>query len=122
MNKINISYPILKTCTEDNLKIAPTKLVGPVLPNSIGNFVIVAHNRYTDEFFSNLHKLEKNDLVYITNLSGQKTTYTVLDKYEIEEDDFSCLNQDTNGEIELTLMTCIKYKKDKRLIVKCIVM
>lgn len=47
-------------------------------------------------------------------------TYKVYDIFEIKQNDFSCLNQNTNGNIELTLITCIKYQKSKRLIVKCI--
>lgn len=118
--KINISYPIINECTEENLKIAPTKLAGPTI-NTIGNLVVIGHNNWNKEFFSNLHKLKNGDIVELTDTSGTKLTYTVYDKYEIKQDDFSCLEQNTNGKIELTLITCIKYQKTKRLVIKCIV-
>lgn len=117
--KINISYPVINDYSEENLNIAPVKYIGPE-PNTIGNFVIVGHNNWNKTFFSNLHKLEKNDIVELTDIYGNKITYKVYDKYEVNQDDFSCLDQNTNGNIELTLITCIKYQKSKRLIVKCI--
>ena len=117
--KIDISYPVIGEYTESNLNIAPTKLAGPE-PNKIGNYVIIAHNNWNNDFFSNLHKLEKNDTVKLTDTSGKTSTYSVYDIYEINQNDFSCLDQDTNKKTELTLITCVKYKKDKRLVVKCI--
>lgn len=117
--RINISYPVINDYSEANLNIAPTKFVGPE-PNQIGNFVIVAHNNWNKEFFSNLYKLEEDDIVELTDVSGNKFSYKVYDKYQIKQDDFSCLNQDTNGKVELTLITCVKNKKNKRLVVKCI--
>ena len=116
--KIDVSYPVINDYSEENLNIAPTKYVGPE-PNTIGNFVIVGHNNWNKDFFSNLHKLGKDDIVELTDMNGKKVTYKVYDKYEVKQDDFSCLNQDTKGNIELTLITCIKYQKNKRLIVKC---
>lgn len=117
--KIDISYPVINDYSEENLNISPTKFVGPE-PNTVGNFVVVGHNNWNKTFFSNLHKLEKDDVVELTDTSGKKLTYKVYDKYEVSQNDFSCLNQDTNGKIELTLLTCIKNQKNKRLIIKCI--
>lgn len=117
--KIDVSYPVINDYSEENLNIAPTKFVGPE-PNTIGNFVIAGHNNWNKDFFSNLNKLEKGDIVELTDMYGKKLTYKVYDIYQVKQDDFSCLDQDTNGNIELTLITCIKYQKNKRLIVKCI--
>lgn len=117
--KIEISYPIINKCTEENLNIAPCKLLGPTI-NTEGNLVILGHNNWNKDFFSNLHKLEKDDIVILTDKTGNKVTYKLCDKYQIEEDDFSCVNQDTDGRIELTLITCVKYKKNKRLVIKCV--
>jgi len=117
--KIHISYPIISDCTDENLNIAPTKLAGPVV-NTAGNLVIVGHNNWNKEFFSNLDKLENDDIVEITDTLGNKLTYKVYDKYEIQQDDFDCLEQNTDGKIELTLITCIKHQKTKRFVVKCI--
>lgn len=119
ISKINVSYPVINDYSEENLNIAPTKFAGPE-PNTIGNFVIVGHNNWNKSFFSNLHKLEKGDIVELTDTNYKKLTYKIQDKYEVDQYDFSCLNQDTNGKIELTLITCIKNQKNKRLIIKCI--
>lgn len=117
--KIKVNYPVINDYSETNLNIAPTKYVGPD-PNTIGNFVIVGHNNWNKEFFSNLNNLEINDIVKLTDMNGSTLTYKVYDIFEVKQNDFSCLNQNTNGNIELTLITCIKYQKNKRLIVKCI--
>ena len=117
--KINLSYPIINDYSESNLNIAPTKYVGPEI-NEVGNFVIVGHNNWNKEFFSNLNKLENGDIVTLTDHNNVTQDYKVYSISEIKQDDFSCLNQETNGQVELTLITCIKYKKNKRLVVKCI--
>lgn len=116
--KINISYPIINECTDENLNIAPAKFLGPAI-NTQGNLVISGHNNWNKEFFSNLYKLEKGDTVELIDLSGNSLNYKVYDKYEIKQNDFSCLEQDTQGKIELTLLTCVKYQSSKRLVVKC---
>lgn len=117
--KINISYPIINDYSESNLNIAPTKFVGPEI-NTPGNFVIVGHNNWNKEFFSNLNKLEKNDIITLTDHNNNSLDYKVYNIYETKQNDFSCLSQETNGKIELTLITCIKNQKNKRLIIKCI--
>ena len=115
--KININYPIVYETTEEYLKIAPAKLFGPEI-NEIGNFCIVGHNYKSKKFFSRLSELEINDKVYLMSNKGESLTYSVYDKYEVPETDLSCTSQDTNGNIELTLITCTN-KKSNRLIVKC---
>lgn len=116
--KINISYPIINICSDINLEVAPCRIAGPY-PNTPGNLVIAGHNNWNKAFFSNLYKLKKGDLVYFTDISGRKLKYKIYDKYEVDENDLSCLEQDTNEQTEITLLTCIKYKKKKRLIIKC---
>lgn len=115
--KINIKYPIIYETTEEYLKIAPTKLFGPDI-NEVGNLCIVGHNYKNEQFFSRIKELDVNDKVYLTNNKGEKITYLVYDKYEVNEKDLSCTSQDTNGNIEVTLITCTTAKK-KRLIIKC---
>lgn len=117
--KIKISYPILNEYTEEYLNIAPVKLTG-VNPNEIGNCVIIGHNYWSTKFFSNLNKLSNGDIVEITDRSKKKVQYNVSEKYEINESDYSCTKQNDGKNREVTLITCIKYKKNKRLVVKCI--
>ena len=116
--KIRYNAPIITETTEELLKIAPTKLFGPE-PNTVGNFCIVGHNYKDERFFSNLKELETGDLVYLSDRNNNKMTYKVYDKYEIYETNLECTNQDTDGKIELTLITCTN-SRNKRLVVKCV--
>lgn len=115
--KMNINSPVINETTDELLKIAPTKYAGPN-PNEVGNFCIIGHNYKNDQFFSNLSILEIDDEIILTGNDGKQITYKVYDKYEVRETDLSDTNQETDGEIELTLITCTKSKQ-YRLIVKC---
>lgn len=115
--KIGINYPIVYETSEEYLKIAPTKLFGPDI-NEPGNVCIVGHNYKNEQFFSRLSELENNDKINLLDNKGKRVSYLVFDKYEVAETDLSCTEQNTNGEREVTLITCTK-KKDKRLVVKC---
>lgn len=119
ISKINIAYPIISEATEEYLKIAPAKLYGAG-PNQVGNFCIVGHNYRDNKQFSRLSVLEKGDIVELTDRKNNKLQYKVYDKYEIEATDLSCTSQETNGQIELTLITCTNSGRNKRLVVKCI--
>ena len=116
--KIELEYPVIYETTESFMKIAPTKYAGG-WPNEPGNLCIIGHNYYDNTQFSNLKKLEIEDLVYLTDIFGNEMEYKVYDKYEIEETDFSFMEQKNEGDIELTLITCTT-PKTKRLIVKCL--
>ena len=115
--KISIHYPIINETSEEYLKIAPTKLYGPEI-NEVGNLCIVGHNYKNNQFFSRLSELNVGDKVFLTPNNGKDLKYLVYNKYEIEETDMECTNQNTNGNVEITLITCTKDKK-KRLVVKC---
>lgn len=117
IEKIDVFYPVIQETTMDNLKIAPTKLCGPEA-NEIGNFCIVAHNYHNEAHFSRLKELENGDIIYLTGRNGKKLKYSIYDKYEINPKDLDCLNQETNGKKELTLITCTNDSK-RRLVVKC---
>lgn len=115
--KIGVNYPIVYETSEEYLKIAPTKLAGPDI-NELGNVCIVGHNYKNQQFFSRLSELENNDKIDLLDNKGKRVSYFVYDKYEVPETDLSCTNQNTNGEMEATLITCTK-KKSNRLVVKC---
>ena len=83
-----------------------------------GNLVIVGHNYKNGQFFGNLKKLEKGDNVFLISSKGNSKIYEVYNKYLVDETDMSCTSQETNGNIELTLITC-DDDDTKRLIVKC---
>lgn len=115
--KIGVNYPIVYETSEEYLKIAPTKLFGPDI-NEPGNVCIVGHNYKNQQFFSRLSELENNDKIDLLDNKGKRVSYFVYDKYEVPETDLSCTNQNTNGKMEATLITCTK-KKSNRLVVKC---
>lgn len=115
--KMGVNSPIINETTDELLKIAPTKYAGPN-PNEIGNFCIIGHNYRNDQFFSNLSILDIDDEIILISNAGDKKIYKVYEKFEVIETDLSPISQDTNGQIELTLITCTKNKQ-YRLIVKC---
>jgi len=83
-----------------------------------GNLVIVGHNYKNGQFFGNLKELEKGDSIFLLSSNGNEQMYKVYDKYIVDETDMRCTSQETNGKIELTLITCDK-DDTKRLVVKC---
>lgn len=84
-----------------------------------GNLVIVGHNYKNDQFFGNLEELEKGDTVFVLSSKGSAQMYKVYNTYIVDETDMSCTSQETNGKIELTLITCDNNDNKKRLVVKC---
>lgn len=120
--KINVQYSIIDgetdsvEETEELLKISPTKFWGPD-PNTVGNFCVVGHNYRNTKFFSKVPTLENGDIIEITDNNNKTLRYGVYKKYEVIPDDISCLDQDTNGKKEVTLITCTNDSK-MRVIVK----
>lgn len=120
--KINVQYPILdgetdsEQETEALLKISPTKFWG-ANPNEVGNFCIVGHNYRNSKFFSKVPTLVKGDVIEITDASGKTLRYSVYNKYEVVPEDLNCTSQLTNGQKEITLITCTNDSK-MRVIVK----
>lgn len=112
IDKINLNYSILSTCSEELLKIAPCRLCGPE-PNQIGNLCIAGHNYDNENFFSNITKLSIGDIICIYDLNNNCLNYSIYDKFEVETTDTSVLNQDTNNKKELTLITCNNKKKNR---------
>ncbi len=120
--KINVKYPIFDgetdsaQETEALLKISPTKFWGPE-PNEVGNFCIVGHNYRNKKFFSKVPTLTTGDIIEITDLSGKTINYRVYNKYQVDPTDVSCTTQLTNGNKEVTLITCTDDSK-YRVVVK----
>lgn len=68
IDKINVRYPILSKSTEEFLEVSICKFYGNEL-NDFGNFCIVGHNYDSQEFFSNLNKLEMGDSIVAYSLN-----------------------------------------------------
>lgn len=80
-----------------------------------GNVCLAAHNSgYSNNFFENLKDIEKGaKVVYITRYEEKE--YYVSEIKEIDETDLSVLRP--TEENQLTLITCITNKREKRLCV-----
>lgn len=113
---IKITYPILSNTNEELLKIAPCRFYGP-FPNKPGNLCIAAHNYDDNRFFSNLHRLNIGDKINVYDSRNLLISYYVYDKYEINKENTSCTSQDTDGNMEITLVTCNNLNGN-RLIIK----
>lgn len=115
INSIRINYPILSSVSTESLKVAPCRFFGP-MPNEVGNLCIAGHNYNSYKFFSKLKELKIGDIISIYDLSGKKIDYAVYDSFEINSNDTSCTNQETNGKREITLITCNNIKDRRRVI------
>lgn len=115
--KLNIIYPILSVCNDNNLKISPCKISGPNL-NEVGNFAIGGHNYNNSLFFSKIGSLKPNDKIIIYDIDGNDFPYVVTSVFEVDSSDLSVL--DSRGNVtELTLVTCTNINSN-RIIVKAI--
>ncbi len=103
--KTQVKYPILEKVTKKSIEVAVAVLYGPG-PNQPGNTVIVGHNYRNGLFFSNNKKLSNGDKIYITDLDGNKLTYTIYNKYETTPEDTEYMTRNTNGAREISLSTC----------------
>ena len=113
---IDLSTDVLSDYSEENLKISVTKFYKGK-PNQVGNFCVVGHNYITSNMFHNLNKLEVNEKIYLTDKLYGKKEYYIYKKEIVNPKDVSCLSQETDGNIELTLITCTADSK-KRIIIK----
>ena len=119
--KINIIYPVIysedtsEKTTEDLLKISVVKYWGPDA-NEQGNFCIVGHNYHNKRFFSKAATLKNGDSIYLTDINNNTLEYKVYNKYVVEPNDLKCTSQLTNGQTELTLITCTMTGKQRTII------
>ncbi len=116
--KLKLDTYILGETTTKSLKVSVTKLYGPSI-NQIGNFCIAGHNYRNNKMFGGIKKLEKGDIIIITDTYGDSITYEVYENYQTAPKDVTCLSQDTGGEREITLITCTAGAI-KRVIVKAV--
>lgn len=116
---LGIKYPVLKTDEahmDEVLEISIVKFWG-CNPNEVGNYVIVGHNYKNKKMFGKLSAIKNGDVVEITDLTGRTVKYSVYDKYKVSPTDTACTSQKTNGNKEITLITCSNYGT-QRLVVK----
>lgn len=104
IDKIGVEKNILDQTTDASLKLSVTKFYGPNI-NEEGNLCISGHN-YKDTF-GYLGKMEKDDTFYIIDkVNFEKVTYKIYDKFTVNSTELDCLDQETEGKREVTLITC----------------
>ena len=114
--KINLETHVLKTYSEEALKISVVKFWGAD-PNREGNFCIAGHNFKNNNMFKNLKKLEIGDNLFVIDEKQGRIEYEVFDVYKVLPENVECLSQETNGEKQVTLITCTNDSKE-RIIIK----
>ena len=115
---INLETYVLEECSKQALLTSVTKFYGGE-PNKVGNFCIAGHNYGPSNMFQNIKKLKINDEIYLTDTNGNKEKYSIYDIYTVLPNETKCLSQKTDGNTELTLITCTP-DSERRIIVKAI--
>ena len=115
---INLETYVLEECSKQALLTSVTKFYGEE-PNKVGNFCIAGHNYGPSNMFQNIKKLKINDEIYLTDTNGNKEKYSIYDIYTVLPNETRCLSQKTDGNTELTLITCTP-DSERRIIVKAI--
>lgn len=113
---IELETYVLKEYSTQALNVSVTKFWG-ANPNQIGNFCVAGHNFVRKNMFRNLKKLVVGDKIIVTDNSVGIVEYEVYDIFQVNPKEVDCLDQETNGKREITLITCTTDSK-KRIIVK----
>ena len=114
--KLDISYPILSTLSENLLKVSPCRFFGDISDDS--NLCIAGHNFDNNSFFSRIRTLENKDEIIISDNDGTIYKFSVFDNYEVSASDLSPIYEIANNySKELTLVTC-NNQNGKRIIIK----
>ncbi len=108
---LSLKLPVLRTCNEENLRLAPCRFFGDIYREE--PVVFAAHNY--PKFFGNLKYLKKDDDIYFRMLDGKRIQYKVKITETVDSTDVEGM---TDTEYDLTLFTC-NYAKDKRVTVRC---
>ena len=102
---------IYEGTTQDVLKVGVGHFEDT--PNFDGNVCLAAHN--TNKFWAKLKNLKNGSKIVYTSYLG-KREYEVFSSKQIEETDLTSL-ENTEENI-ITLITCVKGQKEKRLCVQ----
>ena len=120
--KINLEYPILEIGDIDPenakapMKLSIIKYWGENV-NDYGNLSIAGHNNKDGTMFGKTKKLQKGDIVELTDLKGQTIQYSIYDIFVTDPNDVSILLPKDELVREVTLITCTNGNK-QRLILK----
>lgn len=119
--KINIEYPILEIGDIDPesakapMKISIIKYWGENV-NDYGNLSIAGHNNKDGTMFGKTKKLQKGDIVELTDLKGQTIQYSIYDIFVTDPNDVSILLPKDELVREVTLITCTNGNKERYIL------
>ena len=115
--KIDLEVPIGEGTDNKTLKYSVGHFTDTAMPGDNGNFSVIGHRSYTfGEFFNRLDELEIGDAVKVEK-DNTIFNYEIREKFVVEPEEVSVLNQ-TDYE-EITLITCTPIRvATHRLIVK----
>ena len=118
IEKIDLEDVILEKTTDTSLNLGLTKFWGPGI-NKPGNVSITGHNYKIErsKLFSELDKLQKGDTFELEDMNKNRIIYKIYNKYTVDPEDTSCIDQNNDGKREVTLITCTKGAQ-KRIIIK----
>lgn len=114
--KIEIEYPILEKTDKTSLELSITKFWGDKI-NQKGNVVLAGHNRLNNTMFGKIDKLEKGDIIELTDSQMVTVKYQVFKTYTVDPNDIKCILPEDEENREITLITCSNRDKN-RFIVK----
>lgn len=114
--KLEISYPVFSTLSDESLKISPCRFYGE-LPPRISNLCIAGHNYDNKQFFSQISHLKNGDIISFVDSFDYEFIYHVFHQYEVKANDLSPIYHESSEEQILTLITCNNFNKN-RIVVK----
>lgn len=120
IDKIGVELAIQEGDDDEVLKHAVGHMTSSASIGQKGNCVLSAHHGgYYGEFFLNIDKLEKEDIIQIIDKSGNIHNYSVYDKKTVQRTDWSVVDE-LNEQSTLTLITCVDSSQEQRIIVSAI--
>ncbi len=115
--KIGLGQFVVSGTNTDDLAMGPGHYSGTALPGQYGNVAIAGHRTTHGAPFNRLAELSRGDLIYLTDLAGQRLKYIVVAApFAVSPSDVSLL--DYVDDNRLTLTTCNpEFSASQRLIV-----
>lgn len=107
---LELNLPILANWNYDLLQKAPCRYTGSTKSDDL---VLMAHNY--DSHFGRLSALNAGDSLFITDMDGVVTAYTVIGRDVLVP---TAVEEMTSGDFDLTLFTCT-YGGKSRVTVYC---
>ena len=113
--KIDIEYPILENTTDEAMKISITKAWGNRI-NETGNLGLAGHNNYDGTMFGKTKNLIVGDTFKLIDVEKNTVEYKIYEIIMVKPDDTSVVKAEKPGTKEVTLITCNKGNKERRII------